>query len=127
MQEYIVTIKKTILLMATWGIFICTAAYLTGQSERLAGLAIGIFTSIVYFLLMCYRINKSADMPVHRALLYMRVGWLIRLLFIVMMLLLSVKMPGIDFWSAIFGLFTLQIIMFLEAAVIVTKSFFMKT
>lgn len=127
MQEYIVTIKKTILLMAAWGIFICAAAYLTGQSERLAGLAIGIFTSIVYFLLMCYRINKSADMPVHRALLYMRVGWLIRLLFIVMMLLLSVKMPGIDFWSAIFGLFTLQIIMFLEAAVIVTKSFFMKT
>jgi hypothetical protein len=127
MQEYVIEIRKTVLHMFVWGISICVVAYFMGLSERLAGLSIGIFTSIVYFLLMCYRIQKSADMPIHRALLYMRVGWLMRLLFIVVMLLLSVKIPGIDFWSAVFGLFTLQIVMFLQAVVIVTKSFFVRS
>jgi hypothetical protein len=127
MQEYVIEIRKTVLHMFVWGISICAVAYFMGLSERLAGLSIGIFTSIVYFLLMCYRIQKSADMPIHRALLYMRVGWLMRLLFIVVMLLLSVKIPGIDFWSAVLGLFTLQIVMFLQAAVIVTKSFFVRS
>jgi len=126
MQEYVIEIKKTVLQMLVWGTCISVAAYFMGFSERLAGLILGISTSVVYFLLMCYRIKKSADMPVHNALLYMRVGWLMRLSFIVIMLLLSVKIPGIDFWSAVFGLFTLQIVMFLQAAVIVTKSFFVK-
>jgi hypothetical protein len=123
MQEYVIEIKKTVLHMFVWGISICVIAYFIGLTERLAGLSIGIFTSVVYFLLMCYRVRKSADMPVHKALLYMRVGWLMRLSFIVLMLLLSVKIPGIDFWSAVFGLFTLQIVMFLQAAVMVTRSF----
>ena len=127
MQEYVVEIKKTILQMMVWGICTCVAAYIAGLSGKIPGLAIGIFTSMIYFLLMCYRVNKSADMPVNRALLYMKVGWLMRLSFIVIMLLLSVKIPGIDFWSAVFGLFTLQIILFLQAVVLVTKSFFVKT
>lgn len=126
MQEYVIEIKKTVLHMFVWGISICVAAYFMGLSERLAGLSIGIFTSVVYFLLMCYRIQKSADMPIHKALLYMRAGWLMRLLFIVVMLLLSVKIPGIDFWSAVFGLFTLQIVMFLQAAVLVAKNLFVR-
>lgn len=127
MQEYVIEIKKTLLQMVVWGIFICAAAYTVGQSGKIAGLVMGILTSVVYFLLMCFRVNKSADMPVHKALLYMKVGWLIRLSFIVIMLLLSVKIPGIDFWSAVFGLFTLQIIMFLQAVVIVAKSFLLKS
>ncbi len=126
MQEYAKEIKKTILQMLVWGICISASAYFMGLTERVAGLTIGIFTSIVYFLLMCYRVNKSAGMSVHKALLYMRVGWLMRLSFILIMLLLSLKIPGIDFWSAVFGLFTLQIVMFIQAAVIITKSFFVK-
>jgi hypothetical protein len=127
MQEYIVEIKKTIMQMIVWGISICTAAYLTGYSEKIAGLIIGIFTSVIYFLLMGYRIKKSAEMPVNRALLYTKIGWLIRLSFIVAMLLMSIKLPGIDFWSAVFGLFSLQIVLFFQAVVLVTKSFFVKS
>lgn len=127
MQEYVVEIKKTIMQMIVWGILICASAYFTGNSEKIVGLTMGIFTSVIYFLLMGYRIKKSAEMPVNRALLYTKVGWLIRLSFIVAMLLLSIKLPGIDFWSAVFGLFTLQIILFLQAVVLVTKSFFIKS
>ncbi|AJQ25918.1 ATP synthase subunit I [Pelosinus fermentans] len=127
MQEYVVEIKKTIMQMLVWGSLICAAAYFTGHSEKISGLIIGIFTSAIYFLLMGYRIKKSAEMPVNQALLYTKIGWLIRLSFIVAMLLLSIKLPGIDFWSAVFGLFSLQIVLFLQAVVLVTKSFFVKS
>ncbi|SFL62691.1 ATP synthase subunit I [Pelosinus propionicus] len=127
MQEYDVEIKKTIIQMIVWGLSICTAAYFTGYSGKIAGLFIGIFTSVIYFLLMGYRIKKSAEMPINRALLYTKIGWIIRLGFIVAMMLLSIKLPGVDFWSAVFGLFTLQIILFLQAVVLITKSFFVKS
>ena len=123
MQDYVIEIRRTLLQMTAWGIFICASAYFKGDGWRLPGLSIGITTSMVYFLLMCYRVKQSAAMPVHKALVYMRVGWLIRLSFVVLMLVLSVKIPIIDFGSAVVGLFTLQIILFLNAIAIVSKGF----
>lgn len=123
MREYGNEIKKMIGQMMLWGILVLIAAYNSGNSEKMTGLAMGIFASVIYFLLMCYRVKKSIDMPVGRALLYTKIGWLIRLAFIVMMLLLAAKLPGIDFWAAVFGLFTLQMILFLQAVALVAKSF----
>ena len=127
MQEYVIEIKKTIIQMMIWGSSICAAAYLTGYSGKITGFIIGIFTSVIYLLLMSYRVKRSSEMPVKRAILYTQIGWLIRLGFIVTMLLLSIKLPGIDFQSAVLGLFTLQIVLFLQAVVLVTKSFFVKS
>jgi hypothetical protein len=123
MQDYVIEIKRTLLQMTAWGIVVCCSTYFIGDGWRIPGLILGIITSMIYFLLMCYRVNQSANMPVHKALLYMRVGWLIRLGFVVLMLVLSVKIPAIDFWSAVAGLFTLQVIMFLNSIAIVSKSF----
>jgi len=123
MQEYSIQIRRTLLQILAWGIFISVSAYFTGYGWRLPGFVMGLFTSLVYFLLMCFRISKSADMPIHKALLYMRIGWILRLSFIVIMLFMSLKIPILDFWSAVFGLFTLQIVMFLNGVVIVGKSF----
>ena len=123
MQDYVIEIKRTLLQMSVWGIFVCSSAYFIGDVWRIPGLVLGVITSMIYFLLMCYRVNQSASMPVHKALIYMRIGWLIRLSFVILMLVLSVKIPAIDFWSAVVGLFTLQVILFLNAVVIVSKSF----
>lgn len=124
MQEYVIQIRRTLLQILAWGFFISVGAYFTGFGWRIPGFIMGLFTSGVYFLLMCYRVSKSADMPIHKALLYMRIGWILRLSFIVIMLFMSLKIPVLDFWSAVFGLFTLQIVMFLNGVVIVGKSFF---
>lgn len=123
MQDYVIEIKRTLLQIAAWGIFLCSSAYFIGYSWRIPGLVLGVITSMAYFLLMCYRVNQSASMPVHKALVYMRVGWLVRLSFVVLMLIVSLKIPIVDFWSAVVGLFTLQIILFLNAIAIVSKSF----
>lgn len=123
MQEYSIKIKQTLLQMVALGFFIMVMAYAFGYSSRIPGLIMGNITSMIYFLLMCYRVHKSADMPIHKALSYMRVGWGIRLSFVVLMLLISIKIPVFDFFSAVIGLFTLQMVMFLNGVFIIASSF----
>ena len=123
MQEYVIEVKKTVLQITVWGVIICAAAYFHGDSWRIPGLVMGVVTSMIYFLLMCYRVRKSATMSVLKAISYMRLGWLMRLSFVSLMLLLSIKIPFFDFISAIIGLFSLQIVIIVNASIVVVKSF----
>lgn len=122
MQEYTREMRRTFLQMMAWGIFICGTAYFTGNGWRVPGLVLGIGSSILYFLLLWYRVLKSTDMPVHKAILYMRIGWLIRVIFVIMALFLSLKLPNIDFVAAVVGLFTLQIVIVGNAVIFVVKN-----
>lgn len=124
MQEYIVEVKRTLLQIIAWGIMVCAAAYFTGFGWRIPGLILGMITSMIYFLLMCYRVKKSADMSVPKAISYMRLGWLLRLSFVAIMLVLSIKIPIFDFLSAVIGLFSLQVVIIGNAGIIIMKSFF---
>ena len=124
MQEYIVEVKRTLLQIIAWGIFVCASAYFTGSGWRIPGLILGMLTSMIYFLLMCYRVKKSADMSVPKAISYMRLGWLLRLSFVAIMLVLSIKIPIFDFLSAVIGLFSLQVVIIGNAGIIIMKSFF---
>ncbi len=123
MQEYVIEIKRTLLQIFLWGAILCSATYFLNQSWRIPGLMMGIGTSMIYFLLMCYRINKSAEMSVVKAISYMRIGWLVRLAFVALMLVLSIKIPSLDFLSAVVGLFSLQVVMVINAGVMIIKSF----
>lgn len=123
MQEYTKEMKRTFLQMVVWGIFVCGSAYCAGFGWRIPGFVMGIIGSLFYFLLLWYRVLKSTDMPVHKAIFYMQVGWIMRLFFIVTILFLSLKMPVLDFGSAVVGLFTLQIVIIYNAFVFVTKNF----
>lgn len=124
MQEYVLEIKRTLLQIILWGAIICSAAYFLNQGWRIPGLVMGIMTSIIYFLLMCYRVNKTAAMSVAKAVSYMRIGWLMRLSFLVLMLFLSIKIPSLDFLSAVIGVFSLQVVLIANAGVLVMRSFF---
>lgn len=124
MQEYIVEVKRTLLQIIAWGALLCGIAYFTGFGWRIPGLILGMITSMIYFLLMCYRIGKSAEMSVPKAISYMRLGWLLRLSFVAIMLVLSIKIPLFDFLSAVIGLFSLQAVIIGNAGLIIMKSFF---
>lgn len=124
MQEYIVEVKRTLLQIVAWGFVVCGIAYFSNVSWRIPGLLLGMITSMIYFLLMCYRVKRSAEMSVPKAISYMRLGWLMRLSFIGLMLVLSIKIPFFDFISAVIGLFSLQVVIIGNAGVIIVKSFF---
>lgn len=110
--------------MAAWTLCLAAGLYAAGQGWRLPGFFLGALTSLIYFLLMAARVRKSAELPVKQAVTYMRLGWLVRLSFIVLMLFLSIKVPLFDFWAAVAGLFSLQMVLFINAVVVVTRSFF---
>lgn len=124
MQEYIVEINRTLLQITAWGVILCATVYFSGLGWRIPGLVLGIITSMIYFLLMCYRVSKSANMSVPKAISYMQIGWLLRLSFVALMLLLSIKIPLFDFISAVVGLFSLQVVLIANASIIVVKGFF---
>ncbi len=124
MQEFVIEVRRTLIHMLVWAAFVIVSAWTGGKTDLILGLILGITGSILYFLLMCYRIRKSADMSKEKAVTYMRVGWLIRLSFIVAILIVSLKVPSVNFLAAVVGLFSLQIILYGKAVLTVVQGVF---
>lgn len=122
MQDFALEIKRTLYQLAIWAIVTSLGAYLAGYPQWIPGLLTGVAASMLYFLQLCYRVRKSADMPISKAVTYMRIGWLLRLGFILLILIISVHTAWINFWAAVAGLFSLQMIMTLNAVLSAWKS-----
>lgn len=126
MQEFDSEMKKTLVGMCCVLLLTVGGSWLLGHAEFISGLILGTAASIFYYLFICYRIRKSVDLSVVKAVAFMRTGWLIRLSFIVIILILSLKVPKIHFGAAIVGLFSLQIVLFTNAVILIGKSFLFK-
>ena len=122
MQDFALEIRRTLYQLAIWAIVTSVGAYLAGYAHWIPGLLTGVTASALYFLQLCYRVRKSADMPISKAVTYMRVGWLLRLGFILLVLIISIHTAVINFWAAVAGLFSLQMIMILNAILSAWKS-----
>lgn len=107
-KNYWQEVRQTILQLMIWGGCIAGSLLYSGQMAKVYGFALGVATGGAYYLMLSMRIIRSAEMPVAKAVGYMRTGWLVRLFFVLLMLLLSVKAPWLDFWSAVAGLLLLQ-------------------
>lgn len=121
MQEYFIEVRRTLVRLVLWGIAASLAMCAAGYGGFVPGFAVGVTASIVYYILMCYRVRKCAELPVPKAVAYMRAGWLVRLCFIVLVLALSVRLPGVNFWASVAGLFSLHAVMVINAAVLIIK------
>lgn len=126
MQQFIGEIQQTLLYILGWGTFLLIGSWTSGKTGMIPGLILGLSGSIVYYLLMCYRVKKSAAMAPAQAVSYMRAGWLIRLSLVVAVLIVSLKVPGIDFMAAVVGLFSLQIVLYSQALITVVKGILRK-
>jgi hypothetical protein len=122
MQEYAIQIKRTLLQIGLLAVTMSVVTGVLGHATAVPGLLLGTVASIVYFLLMCYRIKRSAELPPIKAVTYMRVGWFIRMGFVALLLTVSLKIKEIEFWAAVLGLFSLQIVIIINAAAMVAKS-----
>lgn len=121
MQEFLIEIRRTLIQLLLWAVFLVVGAWTGGKADLIPGLILGITASILYFLLMCHRVNKSSGMSPAKAVSYMRAGWLIRLSFVVAVLIVSIKIPSVNFMAAVVGLFSLQIVLYANAVIIVVK------
>lgn len=121
MQELLLEVKRTLFYITVWGALVIAAMYYAGQSYLISGFIFGIICSMVYYLLMSYRVKKSIELPVAKAVSSMRTGWLIRLSFIVLMLVLAAKLQQINLWSAVAGLFSLHAVLLFNAVVYIIR------
>ena len=126
MQEFFVEIQRTLVYMLAWVSFLIVGCLTGGRAEFVPGLILGSSGSIIYFLLLSYRIKNSATMTPEQAVGYMRSGWLIRLVFVTAILIVSLKIPAIDFLAAVVGLFSLQFILYAQAVLTVLKGLLCK-
>ena len=122
-DEYTLQVRKILRYIGGWGIFVIFSALISGKGFLLPGFLLGFSASVLYYVMMCRRVKKSADLPASRAVNYMRFGWLLRLAFVLAALVIAFKIPGLDFRAAVIGLFSLQIVIFFEAASIVAAGF----
>lgn len=120
-DNYVDQVKRTLLQLLALGLFLTLSALLSNKAFIIPGLLIGWTSSVIYFLLMCRRVKQSAELPPEKALASMRAGWLLRFGFMIAILILSVHVPGIDFWAAVVGLFSLHIVLLLNAVCIVVS------
>lgn len=123
MQEFFFEVKRTVWQAALFTAFLVVGALLEGRRSVAVGLSTGALTGIIYFILMSYRLKKAASLPVAKAVFSMRLGWFVRFSFILIMLIIALRVSYIDFWAAVVGLFSLHIIIFLNAVVKLSKSF----
>lgn len=121
MQEFYKEVKRTLIEIIIWGAAVALSMYCFGFKFLIVGFLFGLGTSLVYYLLMCYRVRKSVEQPASKAISYMRIGWLIRLSFVAVMLLLAVKLRQVNIWSAVAGVFSLHAVLIFNALVIIIK------
>ena len=115
MQEFTIQVKRMLKQLGLWGFLLLATVYFAGYAALLSGLLLGTGASMVYFLLMCYRVQKSASLPMAKAVFYMRTGWIMRLTFVLATLIMAVHLPGISLLGVVIGLFSLQIVILLSA------------
>jgi len=120
-DNYAAQVRQTLVHLSAWGLLITVGAFLSNKISIIPGLLTGWSGSVIYFLLMCRRVKKSAELSLSQAVATMRSGWLIRLSFTISLLVLSVYVPGIDFWAAVVGLFSLHIVFMLNAVLFVAS------
>lgn len=121
LSEYFGQVRQTLIYLLAWGTVVVLSACLAGNIFLIPGFLFGFAANVLYYILLCLRVKKSADMPPQQAIIYMRYGWIIRLGFILAVLVIGVKLPGIEFWAVALGLFSLKIVLIMQAVVIVTK------
>ncbi|MGL5514745.1 MAG: ATP synthase subunit I [Sporomusa sp.] len=114
-DNYAIQVRQTLVHLSAWGLLITVGAFLSNKISIIPGLLTGWSGSVIYFLLMCRRVKKSVELPLGQAVAAMRSGWLSRFSFTISLLVLSVYVPGIDFWAAVVGLFSLHIVIMLNA------------
>ena len=126
MNELTIEIKRILIYTIAWGLFLIVGALWRGDVAAVYGFALGTFGSIIYLLLMGYRVHRSSTLPPKEAGIYMRLGWLIRLSLIVCILLIAIRLPFLNFWAVVVGLFSHRIVTVYRAIIFVIKTFLNK-
>lgn len=115
MLDYFSEVKCVFRVLAAVGGLAYAVLLIWGKLALANGLLAGLLIGAIYFWMMCFRIRKTAELPLRKAMVHMRTGWLVRLIFVGCSALLAMQIPYLDILGVIAGLFLLHMVVFLHA------------
>ncbi|MDU4960892.1 MAG: ATP synthase subunit I [Sporomusaceae bacterium] len=101
------------LQMTALGICVGTALFMYGHPALAAGFFTGVAASLFNCVMLSSRLQKLADEPAERAL--PRQDLLVRLMLATLLMLLSHYVADINFFAALAGFFSFQMVLILRA------------
>lgn len=127
MNTYLSSVKLTCIEMSFFLMLCVGVAVAINQVDVIYSLLLGWFASFGYFLLLAYRIYRSADMPPEVAMPYLRAGAGLRMGFVCAMAIIGLKLPGIYIMPFFIGLFAYQIVVRIDNVYTIIKAYLSQT
>lgn len=97
-----------------------------GRDALIPSVLLGGCGSFIYSFMLAYRIKRAAELDANAAVQYMRGGLAFRLMFVSLVGVMALKIPGIYFMPVLLGLFTLQILIHVYGFLAVIRSLVLK-
>ena len=111
MREFRQEIRGTLIGVALYWLVGSGIFYLVGLSSWLAGFALGCASGAVHYILLAMRLSRAAEMSAEKALMFMRVGFIMRFAFVALVLVFAAQVSRIFFASCavgVIGLYAVQ-------------------
>jgi uncharacterized membrane protein len=114
---------KCILTQTVIGLLLCClGAYVLGKAYLVMPIIAGCIVGGACWVIIAYRITKSADLNGDEAKKSMQFGWVIRLFLILGTLIMAIRISVEMYWAVVMGLFLISIIMMVNAIVFAYNS-----
>lgn len=111
MREFRQEITGTLIGVALYWLIGSGIFYLVGLSSWLAGFALGCASGAVHYSLLAIRLSRVTEMSARKAMIFMRVGFILRFAFVVLVLVFAMQVSRVFFASCavgVIGLYAVQ-------------------
>ena len=111
MREFRQEITGTLAGVTLYWLIGSTIFYSAGLSAWLAGFALGCASGAVHYILLAMRLSRVTEMPLQKAMMFMRVGFIMRFAFVALVLIFAAQVSRIFFASCavgVIGLYAVQ-------------------
>jgi hypothetical protein len=122
MKELGFSLKSTLSVMGTAGLFMCAVVLLSHRADTLPGLLIGIAASCLYYLVLHYQIKRNAVMAPAQVEAYMKEGAFSRFCLLLVSIALILRDPGPNIVAFLAGtILPFRLILFLNRFFLLQK------
>lgn len=111
MKEFRQEVRGTLCGMLVFCLAGSILFYLAGLSAWLGGFAVGCASGAVHYILLAVRLRRAAEVSAEQAMMFMRVGFILRFIFVALVLVLAAQVSRIFFASCavgVIGLYAVQ-------------------
>ena len=111
MREFREEIRATLIGVALYWLIGSGIFCFAGLSSWPAGFALGCASGAVHYILLAMRLSRAAEMSAEKAMMFMRVGFILRFAFVVLVLVFASQVSRIFFASCavgVIGLYAVQ-------------------